>query len=92
MDIGLIAQVCAILIIAGWIVYKELRERHKVKEYELLENPERCRDHEQRLRCIEKDCSTINTTLAVMAVKLEAVDDRLETIGGMFGAVSSHVN
>lgn len=40
-----IASVLAILILAGWTVFKELRERHRTRKYGLLANPERCAQH-----------------------------------------------
>jgi len=52
MSIQVIAQVIAIVVIASWIIYKEVSERTKVKAYKLNPNPERCRQHAEAINAI----------------------------------------
>ena len=54
MSIQVIAQVLAILIIASWIIYKELSERAKVKAFKLRPNPDRCREHAIAINAINQ--------------------------------------
>jgi hypothetical protein len=84
MSLTVITQVLAIVIITGWLVYKEVHERGKSRDYGLLENPERCKDHEERLRQIEKDCAATTTQLAVLTVEVRGVKDRMDNIADVF--------
>lgn len=86
MSVTVIAQVVSILIIAGWLVYKEVREANKVKKYDLMANPERCKDHEERLRSIERSCSTMTVSLAVLETRVGGVERRLDNIAELFAA------
>jgi alpha-N-acetylglucosamine transferase len=68
-----IGMVIALLLLGGWNALREYRDyKRKKMEFELTEakglapNPERCEDHEDRLRKIEGTCSDIKTDVAVM--------------------------
>lgn len=50
----------------GWMIFKSINERRKIRKHGLQPNPERCAKHEgrldvidQRLRRIEKDIEEI---------------------------------
>ncbi len=88
MSIQVIAQVIAIVVISGWLVYKEVAERSKARRYDLADNPERCHDHENRLRSIEGKCGEMTTTLAVVNTRLEGVEKRLDNIAVLFNTAS----
>jgi hypothetical protein len=81
-----LATILSIVIIAGYLAWKEIREYQKRKNYSLAANPDRCQDHELRLRSIEKDCGEIKTNVAVLVTKVDSLDDRLDNIGEIFSA------
>ena len=45
MPLQTIAQVLAVLIIAGYLAFDKLRERRKRIQYGLAVNPDRCNQH-----------------------------------------------
>jgi hypothetical protein len=49
-----IANALATLVLVAILAWAKVRERKLSRERGLLENPERCADHEDRLRAIEK--------------------------------------
>jgi hypothetical protein len=62
MDIALILKIAEVIgTVLGitafaLVTYWRLKERALVKEHNLLGNPERCKDHDDRLRDLEKAC------------------------------------
>ena len=66
MQVQVIAQVVAIVIIAGFLVYKEVREKAKLDEYELLENPKRCWEHKMAINELRADIKAIKTHLGIV--------------------------
>lgn len=49
-----IANALAVIILAAFIAWTKYKERKLSKDNDLLANPERCKDHETRLRRIEE--------------------------------------
>lgn len=66
MSIQIIAQVASILVIAGWLVFKELREHAKSKEYGLMGNPVRCRQHAEAINDLRDDVKAIKEHLGIL--------------------------
>lgn len=91
MTIPVIAQILAILTLAGWTVYKEIRERSKTRRYDLAENPDRCHDHEMRLRSIESNCAEIKTEMAVVSTRMMGLERRVDDIAEIFNNAGGHV-
>ena len=91
MTITVMAQILAILTLAGWTVYKEIRERSKAHKYDLAENPERCHDHEMRLRGIESACGEMKTDLAVISTKMTGLERRMDNIAEIFNNAGDRV-
>jgi hypothetical protein len=75
-----------IVLIIGFNAWEKYHEYRKRKTYSLAANPDRCQDHELRLRSIEKDCGEIKTNVAVLVTKVDSLDDRLDNIGEIFSA------
>lgn len=73
---------CAAVV--GWNVYREYRERSRSKKYDLKENPERCKDHEMRLRAIEQAGAATSTALAVLTVEVHGIGKRMDNIADLF--------
>lgn len=69
----MIAQVVAILVIAGWLAYKEISERTKQRSHGLLPNPERCRDHATAINSIRDDIVEIRSDISRIKDRLEIV-------------------
>ena len=49
-----IGMVAAIIGLGLWNGYKEYREYRMRKRMDILPNPQRCEDHEQRIRTMER--------------------------------------
>jgi hypothetical protein len=84
-----LATILSIIIIAGYLAWKEIREYQKRKNYSLAANPDRCQDHELRLREIERSCGQIKTDVAVIVEKVGNIEDRMDNIGEVFAAAGS---
>jgi hypothetical protein len=77
MNWGEIGKITAIVILGLWAGYKEFIEWRVKKTIKAVSgvnlgpNPERCGDHERRLRKIEETLGDIKTDIAVIKSKLE---------------------
>lgn len=79
MDFQAIGTVAALVLLGGWTGIKEYREYRARKreaqitaELGLSSNPERCQDHENRLREVERSCGEIKTDIAVIRTLVAA--------------------
>jgi hypothetical protein len=74
--INAIATLILVAVIA-YFKYKSWKGEKKEAEAQELHgldaNPERCKDHEARLRGLEKDLAITNTTSALMAAKMVTI-------------------
>ena len=59
-----------ILIVAGWNAWKEIRERRTTKKFGLLENPERCAEHANRLTKLETHVEVIREDVKEIKAKV----------------------
>jgi hypothetical protein len=75
-----------IVLIIGFNAWEKYHEYRKRKTYSLAANPDRCQDHELRLREIERSCGQIKTDVAVIVEKVGNIEDRLDNIGEIFSA------
>jgi hypothetical protein len=73
MTLSTIAQVAAVVIMTGWLVYKELRERYKVKKYGLAMNPERCKQHAEAINKLTAQVEDLNECARKIADKVGIV-------------------
>ena len=53
IDLFAVINALATLIVAGFVAWSRYKEKKITAEAELADNPERCKDHETRLRAIE---------------------------------------
>lgn len=65
-----IVYAVAILLMAGWTAYKELREMRLTKRFNLDGNPERCQKHsdmisrlDERVKSLEEDVHDVKDML-----------------------------
>jgi len=80
VDLQAIGTVAALILLGGWTGIKEYREyrarKHEARmteELGLSANPERCQDHESRLREVERSCGEIKTDVAVVRTLVGAM-------------------
>jgi hypothetical protein len=81
-----IVTASVIVLIIGFNAWEKYHEYRKRKTYSLAANPDRCQDHELRLREIERSCGQIKTDVAVIVEKVGNIEDRLDNIGEIFSA------
>ena len=60
------------------VTYWRLREKTLAKEHGLGDNPERCKDHENRLRDMEKACVGIAKDIENIKEDLNEIKRRLQ--------------
>jgi len=70
MDWIQILQGAFIAAISAWLYYKDHKERKERRILGLEENPKSCKDHEDRLRAIERDIGDIKGSVRAIRVKL----------------------
>jgi hypothetical protein len=73
LNLQTIASVLAILILAGWTVWKELRERVKLKRYGLALNPERCKQHAEAINSLTEQVKDLKECAHKIADKVGIV-------------------
>jgi hypothetical protein len=61
-----IATVLSIVIIAGFLAYKELRQWWLVKKYGLENNPRRCEEHRDAINELREDVKSIKKHLDIV--------------------------
>jgi hypothetical protein len=81
-----IVTASVIVLIIGFNAWEKYHEYRKRKTYGLAANPDRCQDHELRLREMERSCGQIKTDVAVIVEKVGNIEDRLDNIGEIFSA------
>ncbi len=69
-----IANALATLVLMGLVVWAKVREKRLTKSYDLDDNPDRCKDHEDRLRSIEKTLGDIKGDIKVIRSKVGLED------------------
>lgn len=80
LDPVAIAGITAGLGALGWNVWRDRREKRLSKEHNLTDNPERCADHETRLRAQEKELADIKVNLARVETKVDALTDDVSDV------------
>ena len=73
MPIQTIAQVLAVLIIAGYLTYDKLNENVKRKKYGLAVNPDRCNQHAVAINDLRKQVSELQECATKIAEKVGIV-------------------
>jgi len=68
----------ALVVLGAWNVYKWWREYSMRKKYKLGPNPERCEDHEQRIRAVENTESTLKGDIGIIKTDIQWIKHHLE--------------
>jgi len=68
----------ALVVLGAWNVYKWWREYSMRKKYKLGPNPERCDNHEQRIRAVEECVSGVKVDLGVIKTDIGWIKRHLE--------------
>lgn len=79
-----IAEIIGILlgtIAFALVTYWRLKEKVLSKEHGMLDNPERCRDHEERLRKIETIAIKLDAKVEGMKEDVDGIIRKLEALG-----------
>jgi hypothetical protein len=71
IDVGQLLSWITTAAVTGYLTWQKVRERRITKRLRIAANPERCRDHELRLRGIEKDIGEIKGDIKAIKVKIE---------------------
>ena len=61
-----IVYALAILIMAGWTAYKEIREMRLTKKWNLSDNPKRCQEHGEAIARLEVRAGVIEDDVKEM--------------------------
>lgn len=73
MNSSTIAQIVAVIILAGWTIYKELRDRYKRRKFGLLANPERCNQHASAINELREQVAELQECSHKIAEKVGIV-------------------
>jgi hypothetical protein len=73
MPLQTIAQVLAVLIIAGYLTFDKLRENVKRRKYGLAVNPDRCNQHAVAINDLRKQVSELQDCATKIAEKVGIV-------------------
>lgn len=69
--VGIVLGAAAFALVTYW----KMKDKALTKERGLMDNPERCKDHEDRLRAIEGRLATISTNIVLIKFKLGMPED-----------------
>lgn len=72
-----IANALITLILVAIIAWAKYREKKLSAEHELADNPERCKDHETRLRAVEVIVTRLDERTTDMAGDIEEIKRKL---------------
>lgn len=61
-----IATVLSIVIIAGFLAYKELRQWWLLRKYGIPDNPARCLEHRDAINGLKEDVKSIKEHLGIV--------------------------
>jgi hypothetical protein len=73
MPIQTIAQVLAVIIIAGYLAQEKIREKRKLKLYGLAANPERCNQHAEAINKLSEQMEEVRECMGKIADKVGIV-------------------
>jgi hypothetical protein len=73
MNLTTIAQVLAVILLAGWTVFKEVKDRIKRKQWDLAPNPKICKQHAEAIEKLQGTVEQMDSNLCKVAEKVGVI-------------------